>query len=99
MGEEGRRGGAEIAQELAYSGLRRRPSRPYKKPGKSQGLQEGIACRLGKLRPRENRRTRRYDELIAAGGDAPLREFWKLGKRLLQVSPGEGPRPDRAVAR
>jgi hypothetical protein len=30
MGEERRRGGAEIAQELAYSGLRRRPSRPYK---------------------------------------------------------------------
>jgi hypothetical protein len=30
MGEEGRGGSAEIAQGLAYSGLKRRPSRHYR---------------------------------------------------------------------
>ena len=34
MGEKARRGGAAIAQELAYTGLRRRPSVPENSRGK-----------------------------------------------------------------
>ena len=43
MGEEGRREGAEIAQGLAYSGLRRRPSRPYKNRGNRRILRKELS--------------------------------------------------------
>jgi hypothetical protein len=43
---------------------------------------------------------RRYDQLIAAaGGDAPFREFWKMGKRLFQAGPAESLCSDRGGAR
>jgi hypothetical protein len=43
MGEEGRRGGAEIAKELAYSGLRPRPSWPYKNRGNRRILRKELS--------------------------------------------------------
>ena len=58
MGGQTSRGGAEIVQGLAYSGLKWWPSRLDKNRGIRRVLQEGIECRLGKLRRRENRRRR-----------------------------------------
>jgi hypothetical protein len=43
MGEEGRRGGAEIAQGLAYSGLNRRPPRPDKNRGIRRVLRKELS--------------------------------------------------------
>jgi hypothetical protein len=43
MGEEGRHGGAEIAQGLAYSGLKRGPSRPYKTRGNRRVLKKELS--------------------------------------------------------
>jgi hypothetical protein len=43
MGEEGRRGGAEIAQGLAYSGLKRKPSRSYKTRGNRRVLTKELS--------------------------------------------------------
>jgi tRNA(Leu) C34 or U34 (ribose-2'-O)-methylase TrmL len=60
-----------------------------RKPGKSQDPQEGIECRLGKLRPRENRRYRAGDGLIFGPESRGLSGRWiaaqEAADRLVRI--------------
>jgi hypothetical protein len=67
--------------------------RPQRGSGTSDACDQG---HIAMGRACQNDLTRRYDQLIAdATGDIPLREFWKLGKRLFQARFGKSPCSDR----